>query len=172
MLIAPALHAVSIPKPFVVSLISCLTCCCRGRRLPKSKSHLERDFSDTWGRGERASLIVAQAESDPLRQLNQPPRIGMGLSIARLVREAQDSFSTVRFPFLIFHDPADKITSIEGGRRLLAAAQTDAAHKQLVECLGQHHDVLYGDNVRNTHAQLRQWLMQQAARQPLNVHWE
>ena len=58
--------------------------------------------------------------------------------IDRLAREAP----SLRFPFLILHDPEDAICKFSGSERLHKLAATPADDKSLVHMKGMKHDLI------------------------------
>jgi len=60
---------------------------------------------------------------------------GTGLMFVRMAEALKAEFESVRCPFLIIHDPYDKVANIKGSHQLLERSRTPADQKTLVEVL-------------------------------------
>ena len=66
---------------------------------------------------------------------NHGMRWGTALMFLDFAAVIAQTMSKVAYPFLILHDPADKVCNIAGSRRLVAESCTPAEQKQLTEVM-------------------------------------
>lgn len=67
---------------------------------------------------------------------------GTGLMFIRMSEVIRNEFTAMRCPFLIVHDPYDRVCNIKGSRDLMEQAATDPDKKVLVEVPGYFHSLL------------------------------
>ena len=67
---------------------------------------------------------------------------GTGLMFIRMSETIRSNFSALKSPFLIVHDPYDKVCSIRGSRDLIDQAATPSDKKVLIEVPGYFHALL------------------------------
>lgn len=58
-----------------------------------------------------------------------------GLMFIRMAEALKTEFSSVRCPFVILHDPYDKVANIKGSHELLERSHTSPDQKTLVEVI-------------------------------------
>ena len=68
-----------------------------------------------------------------------PMRWGTALMFIKMFAHLKEHMSELSVPFLIIHDPEEKICAIEGSRSLLASSKTKGSDKELVEVPGYLH---------------------------------
>jgi len=72
---------------------------------------------------------------------NGEMRYGSASHMLRLCEKSTKRFPLVHFPFLIFHDPEDHLTSFQGSLALFEQAKTPDNHKKLVVMHNSAHDL-------------------------------
>jgi alpha-beta hydrolase superfamily lysophospholipase len=71
-----------------------------------------------------------------------PIKFQTASTLVKMASRLQELLSKVRFPFLIFHDPAEQIVLVHGSERLLEKSLTPDVHKSIVMVEGGLHDLL------------------------------
>ena len=134
-LLAPAL-SINPPNWIIVELLrhtvaylapaalmpSGMTSVTDNRASLKHEEALARAELDTWG------LPGALGWNKGMRWATALMFIDMGAHIGKT-----ETLNSFKFPFLIIHDPADKICSIDGSRSMMEHSSTPAEDKKLVE---------------------------------------
>jgi alpha-beta hydrolase superfamily lysophospholipase len=90
-------------------------------------------------------------------------RFRTGHSLILLTRHVQACLRDIQFPFLVFHDPQDKICLVEGTERLMREASTTPEHKRYVPV----EEGLHGLLPNKTHfvvSEMIAWIEAQHAR--------
>ncbi len=70
-----------------------------------------------------------------------PIRFRTASSLVLLMERVQETLPLVSYPFLVFQDPADTITTMAGVETLLRVSLTSTSDKTLVVMPGGRHDV-------------------------------
>jgi len=149
------INAPSAARP----LFSLITQCCPQATLPqflassdvdhqiwKSKTYIEYCAMDRWPQNGQGLSYGG------------PMRIRTLLSFMNLQRMLlEDLFPLVSYPFLILHDPEDKITKFSGAVKATQLAPSKST--QLIDVPGGLHDMLSND-VHGTMRTMLQWLDQ------------
>lgn len=73
----------------------------------------------------------------------QGMRYGTAMMFIDFAPVIQQTMSEVTYPFVILHDPADKICGIDGSQRLIEKSATAPEHKKLIEVLLVKHELLF-----------------------------
>lgn len=71
-----------------------------------------------------------------------PIRYQTGSSVLAIAARARAAVSSITYPFLVFHDPEDKVISIQGTKYLLGSSATDVNEKMYIEVPQGLHDLL------------------------------
>jgi len=143
-LVAPAL-AVKVPPRKVVSLLKSVVLPMVSKELmPQNVSNSAKsDPSHIYTNPEDAQ---AELQDDyhtfPGIGLHwrKEMRWGTGAAFADIFLTIDDDMRDVDCPLLVFHDPDDEITGVDGSRRLVQRAASQ--DKDLVECPGALHDII------------------------------
>merc|ERR1719152_438664 len=69
-------------------------------------------------------------------------RFGTGVALLALLDRLAREAPSLRFPFLILHDPEDAICKFSGSERLHKLAATPADDKSLIHMKGMKHDLI------------------------------
>lgn len=80
-------------------------------------------------------------ESCPLT-FHKNMRFCTASALLSMIEEVSNCMAEVAFPFLVMHDPEDKVTRFEDSERLLATSKTPACYKELQRFIGCKHDVV------------------------------
>ena len=63
-------------------------------------------------------------------------------TIISIAQQAQEESNLVSCPFLVFQDPLDAVTLMDGVTHLLSKSSTAESDKLLIEVIGGRHDVI------------------------------
>ncbi len=103
----------------------------------------------------RDPKAVDEALRDPLRYLGKM-HARTGLETLRAIREIEGSLERFTYPLLICHGTADKLTDIEGSRRLYAAAESTDKTLRIYD--GAYHEIWNDLDKDRFMAELIEWL--------------
>lgn len=77
-------------------------------------------------------------------------RFGTASTILQMVEQASAAATTATYPFLILHDPEDKITFFAGSQRFHDQAGTPASLKSIVAVTDGRHDLVSNELIHVT----------------------
>lgn len=81
--------------------------------------------------------------SDPPGMTHAPLiRFRTGLSVLSMTEYVQHRIQEINFPFIVFHDPEDKICTIEGTQRLMNESLTSVENKEFVSIANGLHGLI------------------------------
>lgn len=115
--------------------------------MTSQKGNNTLDFSNSVRDPAKIAMFEADTWGKPgALGYNRPMRWGTALFFLDLHTHVERTLPSMRFPFLLVHDPEDKVCSIRGSRDMLRLAATAPADKSLVEVPGSLHGLLTNDN--------------------------
>jgi len=115
--------------------------------MPSQKANNTLDFRNSVKDPSKIAMFEADTWGNPgALGYNRPMRWGTALFFLDLNTHAVKSFSSMRFPFLILHDPEDKVCGVQGSRDMTRLAATALEDKKLVEIPDGLHGLLTNDN--------------------------
>lgn len=147
--LAPALHINSRPSWVMTEILRYTVAFfySKGEMPSSQKGNNSLDFSHSVRDPAKIAMFEADTWGNPgAIGYNQPMKWGTALFFLDLHTHATQSFPSMRFPFLILHDPQDKICNIQGSRDMYALAATREEDKKLIEVPDGLHGLLTNQN--------------------------
>lgn len=139
-LLCPALVATLPPAP-VYYLLSKVV----APQFPKTRMPRIVDatcvYESVWIHDEDIKCIIADSGPGGLTS-GKPMRYGTATALLAMLAEIQSNMLRVKFPFVVLHDPGDKVCKFEGSERMLAEVATPGTRKGLIEMPGLRHDLI------------------------------
>ena len=139
-LTCPALVAVLPPAPVYYFLTWVVAPLFRKARMPPMFD-ATCSLSDIWVRAEDIARVEADSGPGGLA-CKGAMRFGTATALLAMLASIQVALPSVRFPFLVLHDPDDKVCRFEGTEGLMARSGTAPADKVLRRMPGMRHDLI------------------------------
>ena len=140
-LCCPALVAALPPAPIFYFLSYVIAPLFRKTRMPAALD-ATTELSDIWVRQEDIAKVTADGGPGGLAS-GAPMRFGTATALLAMLSTIQDDIPRVNFPFLVLHDPSDKVCKFEGTEGLLQRAATEPqAERALQRMPGMRHDLI------------------------------
>lgn len=146
LLVAPAIE-IALPPPIIVTLLDLLvvpffgTCeipeviLSRDSKQNNAKLWINKSFIDYVTR----DTYPANPEG---LTYGGPVKFQTGSTLIKLARKLKAIIHKVNFPFLVFHDPKEKVVLVGGSVRLYEESTTSEENKKIVLIEGGLHDLL------------------------------
>lgn len=119
-----------------------------------------KDPHDTWVNDDYIKYLkVDDDPTNPNGLGDQGMRFGSAANLLYLCEQASKAFPFIQYPFLVLHDPEDKIVSFAGSQQLVAEAQTLAEAKKLIAIPQGAHD-LTANKLGEVAEHILQWVQE------------
>jgi len=156
MLFCPLID-INLPPVLKYALLTPLLCCCPAAALPALLSSSSGTNEKIWATQAYRDYCAADQWPANPAGLSYGGRMYLSTlhSLMTMSEQVLALLPAVTFPFVIFHDPEDKICRFAGSLQAKALAQSK--HKQVQDMPGTLHDILAND-LKNSIASLLRWL--------------